>query len=108
MLGNLLIDRPIGIVGPLHFSEDVMRQSIPDEHLNRNALLGGSPTDALSELFVDFEFQSAIGHAESFLLAAIASTIQEAAQLPRAARVLQFAERLGFDLADAFAGDAEL
>src|SRR5580658_7435562 len=36
------------------------------------------------------------------------STIQEAAQLPRTAGVLQLAQGLGFDLADAFAGDAEL
>src|SRR6202008_1533534 len=34
--------------------------------------------------------------------------IQEAPHLPRAGRVLQLAQRLGLDLADALAGDAEL
>ena len=37
-----------------------------------------------------------------------ALAVEEAAQLPRPARVLQLAQRLGLDLADAFAGDAEL
>src|SRR5580698_9205687 len=36
------------------------------------------------------------------------STIEEAPKLPAAARVLELAQGLGFDLADAFAGDAEL
>ena len=34
--------------------------------------------------------------------------IQEAAQFPRAAGVLELPERLGLDLADAFAGNREL
>ena len=34
--------------------------------------------------------------------------IQEAPQLPASARVLQFAQRFRFDLADAFAGYGEL
>ena len=36
------------------------------------------------------------------------SLVEEAAHLPAAARVLQLPQRLGLDLADAFAGDAEL
>ncbi len=36
------------------------------------------------------------------------SSIQEASQLPAPARVLEFPQRLRFDLADAFAGDREL
>src|SRR5262249_1108159 len=36
------------------------------------------------------------------------SIVEERAQLPRPARVLQLAERLGFDLADTFAGHREL
>src|SRR5258708_24813862 len=36
------------------------------------------------------------------------STVQEAAQFPRPRGVLQLAQGLGLDLADAFAGDAEL
>src|SRR6185437_16880943 len=37
-----------------------------------------------------------------------ASVIQEAAEFPRARRVLELAQRLGLDLADALAGDREL
>ena len=36
------------------------------------------------------------------------SVVEEAAELSRAARVLQLPQRLGFDLADALAGDREL
>src|SRR6266852_8843776 len=39
---------------------------------------------------------------------AATSIIQKAPQLPRPARVLQFPQRLGLDLADALAGDREL
>src|SRR5688572_28275629 len=38
----------------------------------------------------------------------ISLAVQEAAEFPGAARVLQLAERLGLDLADALAGDREL
>src|SRR5687767_6558370 len=37
-----------------------------------------------------------------------ASAVEEAPQLARAARVLELAQRLGFDLADTLAGDREL
>src|SRR5690349_18351357 len=36
------------------------------------------------------------------------SVVEEAAELPAAARMLELAQRLGFDLADAFAGHTEL
>jgi len=38
----------------------------------------------------------------------LALTIQEAAQLARTAGMLEFAQGLGFDLADTFAGHAKL
>src|SRR5436190_11485526 len=42
------------------------------------------------------------------VLRSAGSAVEEAAEFPRATRVFQLAQRLGFDLSDAFAGDAEL
>ena len=42
------------------------------------------------------------------LLRAVPLLIQKTPHLPRPARMLQLAQRLGFDLADTLAGDREL